>query len=89
MNTGNGVVVMVNSDNGRILDEIVNSVATVYGWKDFFTPKEKKAIAVTTDMSNAYTGKYVFSLSFTKMRKKIKVINALLHFYQHDVSMLK
>src|SRR5262249_40895998 len=50
MNTGNGVVVMVNSENGRIMEEVVNSVATVYGWKDFFTPKVKKAIAVTTGM---------------------------------------
>lgn len=29
---GNGVVVMVNSDNGEILQELINSVALVYGW---------------------------------------------------------
>ena len=78
MNTGNGVVVMVNSDNGRILDEIVNSVATVYGWKDFFTPKVRKAIAVTTNMSDAYTGRYVLgkdtvNISFDK--KPMLIVN--------------
>jgi CubicO group peptidase (beta-lactamase class C family) len=59
MSSGNGVVVMVNSDNGRINDEIINSVATVYGWKNFFTPTVKKAVAVTSNMVNAYAGKYV------------------------------
>jgi CubicO group peptidase (beta-lactamase class C family) len=56
---GNGVVVMVNSDNGSILEEVINSVASVYKWKDFYSPTIKKAIAVTPDMVNAYTGKYV------------------------------
>jgi hypothetical protein len=36
---GNGVVVMVNSDNGAIMPEVVNSVAIVYGWKDFYKPE--------------------------------------------------
>lgn len=38
---GDGVVVMVNSDNGRILQEIVTSVATVYKWKGFVSPEKK------------------------------------------------
>ena len=29
---GSGVVVMVNSDNGAILQELINSVSLVYGW---------------------------------------------------------
>lgn len=78
MNTGNGIVVMVNSDNGRILEEIVNSVATVYDWKDFFTPKVKKTVIVTSDMVNAYTGKYVLfkdtvNISFDK--KPMLIVN--------------
>jgi CubicO group peptidase (beta-lactamase class C family) len=38
MEGGNGVVVMANTDNTAILDEIINSVATVYGWKGFVNP---------------------------------------------------
>jgi 3-hydroxy-3-methylglutaryl CoA synthase len=38
---GDGVVVMVNSDNGNILQEVINSVAAVYHWKDFFKPEDK------------------------------------------------
>jgi CubicO group peptidase (beta-lactamase class C family) len=56
---GNGVVVMVNSDDGSIMNEIINSIATVYKWKDFYTPTIKKAIPVTAGMLNAYSGKYV------------------------------
>ena len=78
MNTGNGVVVMVNSDNGSIMDEIVNSVATIYGWKDFFTPTVKKAIAVTAAMVNAYGGKYVLDKDTIEIRfdkKSMLVVN--------------
>jgi CubicO group peptidase (beta-lactamase class C family) len=41
--TGKGVVVMVNSDNVHptLIKEIVNSVATVYEWKDFYSPVKK------------------------------------------------
>jgi CubicO group peptidase (beta-lactamase class C family) len=35
MEGGNGVVVMTNTDNTAILNEIIKSVATVYGWKGF------------------------------------------------------
>jgi CubicO group peptidase (beta-lactamase class C family) len=35
---GEGVVVMVNSDNGNILNEVLAGVATVYGWKGFYHP---------------------------------------------------
>lgn len=38
---GEGVVVMVNSDDGRILNEVLASVATVYGWKEFYHPVKK------------------------------------------------
>ncbi|MEP7236552.1 MAG: serine hydrolase domain-containing protein [Ferruginibacter sp.] len=58
---GNGVVVMVNSDDGSIMNEIINSVATVYKWKDFYTPAVRKAIPVTAGMLDAYTGKYVLN----------------------------
>ena len=36
---GNGVVVMTNTYNEALFKEIINSVATVYNWKDYYTPK--------------------------------------------------
>jgi CubicO group peptidase (beta-lactamase class C family) len=38
LDDGNGVVIMTNSDNGSILDEIVNSVAITYQWKNYYQP---------------------------------------------------
>jgi hypothetical protein len=36
---GNGVVVMTNTNNEPLFDEIINSVATVYNWKDYYKPE--------------------------------------------------
>ncbi|MGV3588826.1 MAG: serine hydrolase [Adhaeribacter sp.] len=55
---GNGVVVMVNSDNGMIIQEIVNSVATVYGWKDFYKPVVRKVVQVADEVLDTYVGEY-------------------------------
>jgi CubicO group peptidase (beta-lactamase class C family) len=58
-NDGNGVVVMVNSDNGAILEEIINSVATVYEWKGFYTPVIKHVTPVAAEILQTYTGRYL------------------------------
>jgi CubicO group peptidase (beta-lactamase class C family) len=58
---GNGVVVMVNSNNGNILNEVVNSVASVYGWKDFYKPVMKKTVTVSDSLFASYAGKYLFN----------------------------
>jgi CubicO group peptidase (beta-lactamase class C family) len=55
---GNGVVVMVNSQNGAILDEIANSVATVYNWKGFYKPVLKQMMAVPASVLDSYVGEY-------------------------------
>jgi CubicO group peptidase (beta-lactamase class C family) len=55
---GNGVVVMVNSDNGDIIPEIVNSVAKVYNFKGLYHSKAVKALVFTDDLLQTYTGKY-------------------------------
>ncbi len=58
LENGNGVVVMVNSNNSNILQEIVNSVATVYGWKDFYKPAIKKTVPVADSVFAKYIGTY-------------------------------
>lgn len=55
---GNGVIVMVNSDNGAIIQEITNSVATVYQWNDFYKPVVKKLVSVPDNVSTNYVGNY-------------------------------
>jgi CubicO group peptidase (beta-lactamase class C family) len=55
---GEGVVVMVNSDNGAILPEVINSVATVYNWKGFYEPQTRTIAALEPAQLQACEGKY-------------------------------
>jgi CubicO group peptidase (beta-lactamase class C family) len=56
---GEGVVIMTNSDNGSPLcEEIANSVATVYKWKDYYLPEIKKVIDIDESVAIKYPGKY-------------------------------
>jgi CubicO group peptidase (beta-lactamase class C family) len=58
LDDGKGVVIMTNSENGAILSEIANSVAVVYGWKDFYQPVIKKIVPVDSAILKTYTGTY-------------------------------
>lgn len=60
MEGGNGVVVMVNSGNSdQFIREIINSVASVYNWKDFYQPVYKKAITLADSILDKYVGVYM------------------------------
>ena len=56
--SGNGMVIMTNSDNGSLSSEVANSVATVYGWKDYYKPVLKTVIDVDEAVLDRYVGKY-------------------------------
>jgi len=55
---GKGVVVFVNSDNGQIINEIVNSVAIAYGWQGFYQPETRKLFALPNTVAVGYAGEY-------------------------------
>lgn len=58
--TGQGAVVMTNSDNGEMLfDEILRSIAREYGWSDF-QPTEKTLASVNPQIFESYVGQYQF-----------------------------
>ena len=59
LKNGNGVVVMTNGENFSIIPEIVNSVAMVYGWKDFYKPVFKKATILPKATLEKYAGNYL------------------------------
>lgn len=54
---GYGAVVMVNSDNGQILDEVVRGIAKVYNWDDFLPPLEE-IISLDASKLDEYTGRF-------------------------------
>jgi len=61
---GKGVVIMANTDLAAYIDiteEITNSVATVYGWKGFYTPVMKREVKVADSVLKTYVGRYKFS----------------------------
>jgi CubicO group peptidase (beta-lactamase class C family) len=54
---GYGAVVMVNSDNGQIMSEVMRAVAREYGWDEFMPPPAELA-AVAPEKLDAYVGRY-------------------------------
>jgi CubicO group peptidase (beta-lactamase class C family) len=54
---GYGVAVMVNSDNGQILREVIRSVAREYGW-DEFLPAPYEIISVDAAKLGPLSGRY-------------------------------
>lgn len=78
MNEGKGVVIMTNTnyDNTAILEEIVNSVATVYRWKDYYLPENKKVISNDRSLLEKYAGTYTLNgkkIIFTLADKGLRV----------------
>jgi CubicO group peptidase (beta-lactamase class C family) len=55
---GYGVAVMVNSDNGQIIDEIFRSVAREYQWEDFL-PQPLEVISLDPSKLDAYAGRFL------------------------------
>jgi CubicO group peptidase (beta-lactamase class C family) len=55
---GYGAVVMVNSDNGQIMNEIIRSIANEYHWEEFL-PQPKERVAVDATKLDQYTGRFL------------------------------
>jgi CubicO group peptidase (beta-lactamase class C family) len=61
LTNGEGLAVMVNSDNGAIIQEIVNSISKVYKMEGLFRSKTRKTVQVDSSVLQTYTGKYNFA----------------------------
>lgn len=55
---GYGVAVMVNSDNGQIMNEIVRAVAAEYAW-DEFLPPPAEPVSLPAEKMSAFAGRYL------------------------------
>ncbi|MEP7371873.1 MAG: serine hydrolase [Chitinophagaceae bacterium] len=67
---GNGVVIFVNSDDGNIILELLNSVASVYKWKGFDKPININTIAVPETITQKYPGVYLYEGKFAEITKE-------------------
>ncbi len=54
---GYGAVVMVNSDNGAIIREIIRGIALEYGWEEFL-PKPYEIVALDPLKLDEYAGRF-------------------------------
>ena len=64
MNSGRGVVVMTNGENGaELTTEIMRSVAAEYGWPDFH-PRERVIAKVDPTIYDSYPGEYEIAPGF-------------------------
>ncbi len=55
---GYGAVVMVNSDNGQIMSEILRGIAKEYQWEDFL-PQPREVVSVDAARLNEYAGRFL------------------------------
>lgn len=67
---GNGIVVFVNSDDGNIILELLNSVASVYNWKGFDKPKNINTISVPDAITQKYLGVYLYDGKIAEVTKE-------------------
>jgi CubicO group peptidase (beta-lactamase class C family) len=67
---GNGVVVFVNSDDGNIILELLNSVASVYNWKGFDKPKNINTVTVPDATTQKYLGVYLYEGKIAEVTKE-------------------
>ena len=70
MEGGDGVVIFANTDGPGIYPEIINSVASVYKWKDFYNPTYKKAVSVPESVKQKYQGVYQYDDTWASILKK-------------------
>lgn len=57
---GNGMVIMVNSDNFGVINEVMKSIGITYGWNEFYKPVVKQLAEVPADTLKQYPGTYKF-----------------------------
>lgn len=67
---GNGMVVFVNSDDGDIIIELLNSVANVYNWKGFDKPTSVMTKKISDALAQQYVGVYLYDGVIAEVTKK-------------------
>jgi CubicO group peptidase (beta-lactamase class C family) len=67
---GDGLVVFVNSDDGDIILELLNSVAAVYNWQGFDKPVNVRTKKISETVAQKYPGVYLYEGKIAEVTKK-------------------
>jgi CubicO group peptidase (beta-lactamase class C family) len=82
---GYGVAIFVNSDNGGIMYEVINSVAKAYNWKNFYREPirktSEKIVPVSDELIKTYEGIYLFEGDWAAIGKRDNVY----HFFANGM----
>ena len=74
---GNGLIIMVNSDNGEIIQELINSISAVYGFAGLSKTRKVTLAEVPDQDLNSYLGNYQLTpqlvLTVSREGKKVFV----------------
>ncbi|WP_316755635.1 serine hydrolase [Pedobacter aquatilis] len=74
---GNGLIIMVNSDNGEIIQELINSISTTYGFAGLSKTRKVTLTEVSEQELNSYLGNYQLTpelvLTVSREGKKVFV----------------
>ncbi len=74
LDKGYGAAVMVNSDNGEIMNEIIRAIAKEYQWEDYL-PQPLETVSVDPARLGDYTGRFLVNpdrvLTVTKENGKL------------------
>lgn len=71
---GYGVVVFLNSEDGQLLPDVINTIAKIYNWKNFYhEPQRRKTDGVVTvpdSVLKTYEGIYLFDQTWAAIGKQ-------------------
>jgi tetratricopeptide (TPR) repeat protein len=67
---GNGIAIFVNSDEGNIILELLNSIASVYNWKGFDKPVSISTIKIPPTQAAKYVGVYAYEGKIAEVTKR-------------------
>ncbi|WP_421798258.1 serine hydrolase [Haliscomenobacter sp.] len=59
LSNGKGVALFVNSEDGSVLLELLNSIALVYNWAGFEKPEQITTVPVNDTITSKYIGEYI------------------------------
>lgn len=59
LSNGKGVALFVNSEDGYVLMELLNSIALVYNWAGFEKPEQITTVPVNDTITSKYIGEYI------------------------------
>lgn len=61
LDDGYGLAIFMNTDDPKLIHEVINSVAKAYNWKNFYqAPRIKKSITISDEIKRSYEGVYTF-----------------------------